>query len=123
MELFNNICDSLKTAAYKLIDNEQKKNDNDVNSIQEREENVHEMTDNKNNIRNTSIVYVLRLESEKYYVGITTDLEKRLLHHIDDNGSVWTGKYTPIECIYSKENPSVLDEDLKTKELMLEYGI
>ena len=51
--------------------------------------------------------YVLELENNKYYIGITKNIVKRLKKHNNGNGSKWTQIYKPIRCIeyfeYSKE--------------------
>lgn len=36
------------------------------------------------------IIYTLQLEKNKYYVGKTTNLEKRLKEHFNGFGSEWT---------------------------------
>lgn len=50
-------------------------------------------------------LYLLRLEGEKYYVGITSKTpEIRMLEH--QNGirtAYWTAKHRPIEVIYSED--------------------
>ena len=38
-------------------------------------------------------VYVLKLENDKYYVGESTNVEKRIWAHKNDNGSAWTKKH------------------------------
>jgi len=49
---------------------------------------------------NIIYLYVLLLEQNKYYIGITYTLEKRLRKHfITNNGSVFTKEYMPIKII------------------------
>ena len=38
-------------------------------------------------------VYVLKLKEDKYYVGESSDIERRIWAHKNDNGSAWTKKY------------------------------
>ena len=38
-------------------------------------------------------VYILKLEDNKYYVGKTKNINKRILDHFTDCGSEWTRKY------------------------------
>lgn len=69
------------------------------------------------------IVYILKLEQDKYYVGKTQDLDNRLVQHKTGNGSAWTRKYPVIELIDSIENCNAFDEDKYVKMYMDEYGI
>lgn len=50
-------------------------------------------------------LYVLKLEANKYYVGITTKTpEKRFQEHLNGfTGAAWTRKYTPKEIIDRKD--------------------
>lgn len=43
--------------------------------------------------------YILRLKDIKYYVGITSDLQRRFRDHFNGVGSKWTNRYEPIEAI------------------------
>lgn len=70
-----------------------------------------------------TIIYVLRLEEGKYYVGKTSNMERRFQDHLSGNGSTWTRKYRPIEIIKVVEDASMFEEDKLTKEYMAEYGI
>ena len=38
-------------------------------------------------------VYVLKLQEDKYYVGESINVKKRIWAHRNDNGSAWTKKY------------------------------
>lgn len=46
-------------------------------------------------------VYVLKLQEDKYYVGYTTRIERRLHEHFSGRGygSQWTARYPPIEVV------------------------
>jgi len=68
-------------------------------------------------------IYVLRLENNKYYVGKTKDLLKRLDSHKNGSASNWTKKYKPIFVERVIERASIFDEDKYTKEYMNKYGI
>ena len=69
--------------------------------------------------------YILLLEDNKYYVGISGNLTERLHNHFNNdgitNGSSWTRKYKPIKVIEyfigTKEK-----EKIKTLEYMKMYG-
>lgn len=76
-------------------------------------------------------LYVLRLEGEKYYVGITSKTpEERFKEH--KNGFLaanWTTKYKPLEIIQTK-NLGQIDkeraekfENKVTREYIKKYGI
>jgi predicted GIY-YIG superfamily endonuclease len=69
------------------------------------------------------IIYALQLESGKYYVGKTHNLELRFQEHKSGNGSEWTKKYKPISIIESYEHDSTFEEDVLTKKYMMKYGI
>lgn len=71
----------------------------------------------------STIIYVLKLENDKYYVGKTDNIEKRFKNHCDGTGSVWTSKYKPISLLETRNIVSQFDEDIVTKEYMLKFGI
>lgn len=68
-------------------------------------------------------IYILRLESNKYYVGKTKDLFTRFESHRNGNASTWTKKYRPLFVERVIERASIFDEDKYTKEYMNKYGI
>ena len=43
------------------------------------------------------ILYILLLENNKYYIGITLNLNQRLAQHFTGEGSQFTKKYRPLE--------------------------
>lgn len=74
-------------------------------------------------------LYVLELEGGNYYVGITTDVERRYAEHAAGGGAVWTTLHKPIRML---SHTSLGDievryaeriESLKTVELMRQYGV
>lgn len=69
------------------------------------------------------IVYVLALVSNKYYVGKTTNLSRRVTDHSTHMGSAWTQKYPPVHVKEVYENCDAFDEDKYTLKMMSEYGI
>lgn len=71
----------------------------------------------------STTVYVLRLQSGKYYVGKTDNVERRFQQHQSGRGSAWTHKYAPISIEKTYPNASHFDEDKVTKEYMAKYGI
>ena len=68
-------------------------------------------------------VYILKLKGNKYYVGSTDNLERRMKQHYDGYGSSWTKKYPPIQTINTFENCDKFDEDKHTKRYMSKFGI
>jgi predicted GIY-YIG superfamily endonuclease len=69
------------------------------------------------------IIYVLKLEKGKFYVGRTCHYERRMKDHFSGNGSYWTKRYKPIEVIRKVEHGTAFDEDKVLKETMMQYGI
>jgi len=45
------------------------------------------------------VVYVLKLEDDCYYVGITLNLNQRLAQHWTGSGAGWTKLHKPIEVL------------------------
>lgn len=78
------------------------------------------------NISNLDItknyIYVLKLIEERYYVGRTSNILKRIEEHFTVGGSLYTKKYKPIKVIEVCEEISNDDERLKTLEIMDKYG-
>lgn len=62
-------------------------------------------------------VYILLLEKNKYYVGSTKDIIKRMKQHIDREASLWTKKYKPLKLL------AVLPNDYIKKELNITFGM
>jgi predicted GIY-YIG superfamily endonuclease len=68
-------------------------------------------------------IYILKLQSGKYYVGKTTDLERRKQEHINGTASAWTKKYKPVSVEKIIRNASAFDEDKWTKIYMEKHGV
>eukprot|EP00834_Sanchytrium_tribonematis_P008243 NODE_912_length_3098_cov_0.494832.p2 type:complete len:146 gc:universal NODE_912_length_3098_cov_0.494832:1061-624(-) len=68
-------------------------------------------------------VYVLKLDQDKYYVGKTKNLEKRIEQHFNTQGCEWTMLYKPLETIETVENVDELYEDFMVKKYMRDFGI
>lgn len=67
-------------------------------------------------------VYVLELEDECWYVGITYQLNFRMAQHWSGQGAIWTRQHKPLriaEVIYPAEKEA---ENLKTLELREKFG-
>lgn len=68
-------------------------------------------------------IYILQLESNKYYVGKTSNPDVRLDSHFNSRGSEWTKKYKPIKVCELIENCDSYDEDKYTLKYMEKKGI
>ena len=68
-------------------------------------------------------IYILKLNSNKYYVGKTFNPTFRLDSHFKSNGSRWTMKYKPIKVLKIIPNCDNFDEDKYTIKYMGIYGI
>ncbi len=69
------------------------------------------------------MIYILKLENNKYYIGKTDNITKRYNEHINGLGSFWTKINKPVCIIKIIENCSPFDEDKYVKEYMNKYGI
>lgn len=74
-------------------------------------------------------LYVLELEGGNYYIGITTDVERRYAEHVAGGGAVWTTLHKPIRML-SHTSLGDIDvcaaeriESIKTVELMRRHGV
>jgi predicted GIY-YIG superfamily endonuclease len=68
-------------------------------------------------------LYVLQLESGKYYVGKTTDIKRRIEEHHKGKGSEWTKLYKPVKVLETRKIKDEHDENNTTKDLMKKYGV
>lgn len=69
------------------------------------------------------IIYILQLTGKNWYVGKTSNLDKRYLQHLRGEGSAWTRKYPPLQIFETIENANIFDEDKYVKIYMSKYGI
>ena len=68
--------------------------------------------DNIENKNDKIHIYVLKLENEKYYIGQTKNIDKRLKFHQKGKlGSDWTKLHSPIEIYKAKETPYTSVQD------------
>ena len=68
-------------------------------------------------------IYILRLISNKFYVGKSRNVTKRYTEHLNGVASLWTKKYKPVAIDKVIENVSPFEEDKMTKEYMSIHGI
>lgn len=69
------------------------------------------------------MIYVLKLTSNKWYVGRTNNIDSRLKQHINGTGSEWTQLYRMEKLVEQKDIQSPFDEDTTTLEYIAKYGI
>jgi predicted GIY-YIG superfamily endonuclease len=78
------------------------------------------------NISNLDItrnyIYVLQLIEDRYYVGRTGNILRRIQEHFTGCGALYTMKYKPLKLIEIKEELTNTDERNKTIEIMNKYG-
>lgn len=68
-------------------------------------------------------IYVLNCKNNKYYIGKTDDLGKRLQEHFNGSGSSWTSKYHPLGVVEVKKSYNKYDEDKYVLNYMEKYGV
>lgn len=73
-------------------------------------------------------LYALQLECGKFYVGFTTDVDRRYKKHEKGKGAQWTKKYKPLMILEVREIPldqheraGFLEDDM-TIEYAMKYG-
>lgn len=81
------------------------------------------LDDNIPNIDITrNYIYVLKLVDDRYYVGRTSNIIRRIEEHFTSNGSVYTKTYKPLKVIEIIEELGHEDEKNKTLSYMKQYG-
>ncbi len=70
---------------------------------------------------NNEYVYVLECEDNKYYVGFTKNIQRRISEHFNWGGSIWTKKYKPLR-IMDIAPGNLEDEEFTTYVIMLRHG-
>tara|TARA_B100001750_G_C15275664_1_gene479833 strand:- start:44 stop:622 length:579 start_codon:yes stop_codon:yes gene_type:complete len=72
------------------------------------------------------VVYILRLEQGKWYVGWTNRNIERIWEHVEGDGAKWTQRYPPVEgreVFYMQDGHKPPDENRITLETMKKHGI
>jgi hypothetical protein len=69
------------------------------------------------------IVYVLKLQRNKFYVGITNDLKSRLTAHTGGYGAQWTKLYPPMSIFERIDDADLFDEDKYVIKYMALHGV
>lgn len=68
-------------------------------------------------------IYILRLEGNRYYIGYSPNVNKRIQEHIDGNGSSFTKKYKPVAVEKIKENVPEEHANIYVIKYMKKFGI
>ena len=91
----------------------------------ETELNILECFDNNigNNLDLTkNYIYVLKLVEDRYYVGRTINIFRRIQEHFTDGGSIYTKKYKPLKVVEVEEETTTDDERKMTFKYVEKYG-
>lgn len=67
-------------------------------------------------------IYVLQLVDDRYYVGRTGNILRRIQEHFTGCGALYTMKFKPLKLIEVTEELKNTDEKNKTLEIMNKYG-
>ena len=87
--------------------------------------NILECFDNNigNNLDLTkNYIYVLKLVEDRYYVGRTSNIFRRIQEHFTGVGSIYTKKYKPLKVIEVEEETTTDDERKMTFKYVEKYG-
>jgi predicted GIY-YIG superfamily endonuclease len=69
------------------------------------------------------LIYVLALAHGKFYVGTSTNVQRRVNAHFAGRGAAWTAEHAPLSLVETRPVTSDFDEDVVTKEYMRLHGI
>lgn len=67
------------------------------------------------------MIYALKLENDKYYIGYSSKIQERITSHFAGGGGSWTKLHKPISVIETREGDKN-DERLLTISYMIKYG-
>lgn len=67
-------------------------------------------------------IYVLKLVEDRYYIGKTSNILRRITDHFTNNGAIYTKTFKPIKVIEVEEELTNDDERNKTLLYMEKYG-
>jgi predicted GIY-YIG superfamily endonuclease len=77
----------------------------------------------KSNVEHGEVIYVLRLDQGKFYVGKTRFLEARLEQHSRGAACHWTTLYAFLDVVEQRPVTAMFQEDAVVKEYMVKRGI
>lgn len=67
-------------------------------------------------------IYVLKLVEDRYYIGRTTNILKRITDHFTNNGAIYTKTFKPLKVIEIEEELTNDDERKMTFKYVEKYG-
>lgn len=74
-------------------------------------------------LENKSGVYIIKLQHNKYYIGSSHNIYRRLIQHWSKSGSKWTCIFSPVELIsWISTDDLIIMENLITKIYVSKYG-
>jgi hypothetical protein len=68
-------------------------------------------------------IYVLLCANNKYYIGRSLNVKRRIYQHFTGRGAVWTRIHRPIKLVEVREVNSPFFEDMVVKQYMHTHGI
>ena len=68
-------------------------------------------------MQNSYVYIITNSYRTTFYVGVTSDLNRRILDHLDNKGSKFTSKYNLRDLIYFEEFTSIDQAILREKQL------
>lgn len=67
-------------------------------------------------------VYVLKLENNCYYIGFSTNIDKRIEDHFNGNGALWTRKNKPLSVLKIYDEKTLNFENYLTEKAIKKVG-
>lgn len=78
-------------------------------------------------VDNVTVIYVLKLEDDCYYIGMTSDFNRRYTQHLNGIGAKWTALHRPLGVhsldIVPEGYDARLMENKITKRMMILKGV
>lgn len=73
-------------------------------------------------MKTKSTVYVLKLENDCWYVGVTEDMKKRMRKQFLNPSTGWTSKHQPVEIVFTCPGDLAVERQV-TMDLVQLYGV
>ena len=64
-----------------------------------------------------AVIYILLCANNEYYVGCTSDLERRLQEHQTGRGADFTKGHLPFKLVYTEEYPTLEESYKRERQL------
>ena len=64
-----------------------------------------------------AVIYILLCANNEYYVGCTSDLERRLQEHKIGRGADFTKGHLPFKLVYTEEYPTLEEAYKRERQL------